>query len=64
VRGVGGSSLDLEHTVSAQGQVLWTADHRIVATSLDTHKSHAWPADLRVALNHHLETSNAHNSAA
>jgi 4-hydroxybenzoyl-CoA thioesterase len=64
VRRVGRSSLDLEHQVSAAGKVLWTARQSLVATSLETNKSQAWPDDLRAALNDHLETSNAHNSAA
>lgn len=63
VRGIGRSSLDMEHTVSARGTVLWTAEHRIVATSLDTHASVAWPDDIRAALTHHLETPHAHDPA-
>ncbi|MDL2400764.1 acyl-CoA thioesterase [Rhizobium mayense] len=63
VRGVGRSSLDLEHQVSANGQVLWTARHRVVSTSLDTHQSLAWPDDIRAALTHHLETTDAHHPA-
>ncbi|KQY13890.1 acyl-CoA thioesterase [Rhizobium sp. Root482] len=59
VRGVGRSSLDLEHEVSAAGQLLWTARHRVVATSLETHTSLAWPDDLRAALETRLETANA-----
>jgi 4-hydroxybenzoyl-CoA thioesterase len=63
VRGVGRSSLDLEHEVAAGGRVLWTARHRVVATSLETHLSHAWPDEIRAALNHHLETTDAHDPA-
>jgi 4-hydroxybenzoyl-CoA thioesterase len=63
VRAVGRSSLDLEHTVSANGATLWTARQRLVATSLETHKAQAWPDDFRAALAHHLETDNAHNPA-
>ena len=59
VRGVGRSSLDLEHEVSAAGQLLWTARHRVVATSLETHTSLAWPDDLRAALETRLETVHA-----
>lgn len=59
VRGVGRSSLDLEHEVSAAGQLLWTARHRVVATSLETHTSLAWPDDLRAALETRLETAHA-----
>lgn len=59
VRRVGRSSLDLEHKVSAAGTLLWSARHSVVATSLDTHKSLAWPDDIRAALEDCLETSDA-----
>ena len=64
VVGLGRTSLDLAHTVSARGETLFTAAHRLVATSLDTHKSCAWPDELRAALTHHLEKTNAHDPAA
>ncbi|WP_267550509.1 thioesterase family protein [Rhizobium rhizogenes] len=63
VRGIGRSSLDLEHQVSANGHVLWTAKHRVVATSLDNHQSLAWPDDIRAALTSHLEKTDAHHPA-
>jgi 4-hydroxybenzoyl-CoA thioesterase len=63
VTALGRASLDLDHSVSAQGDMLWTARQRLVATSLDTHASCAWPDDIRAALSHHLETSHAHNPA-
>ena len=47
---VGRSSLDLRHRVERAGEVLWRADQRIVATSLETHKAIAWPDDVRAAL--------------
>ncbi|WP_378941884.1 acyl-CoA thioesterase [Mesorhizobium sp. ANAO-SY3R2] len=56
---VGRSSLDLEHRVSAAGRLLWSARQSVVATSLDTHKSTAWPDDIRAALESRLETSDA-----
>ncbi len=59
VRRVGRSSLELEHKVSAAGTLLWSARHSVVATSLDTHKSLAWPDDIRAALEKRLETSDA-----
>lgn len=59
VRRVGRSSLDMQHRVSAAGTLLWSADHRIVATSTDTHKSIPWPTALRAALERHLETPDA-----
>ena len=59
VRRVGRSSLDLEHRVSAAGTLLWSARQSVVATSLDNHKSLAWPDDIRAALEHCLETADA-----
>jgi 4-hydroxybenzoyl-CoA thioesterase len=59
VKALGRSSLDLEHRVSARGETLFTADHRLVATSLESHKSAAWPEGLRLSLSHHLETEHA-----
>jgi 4-hydroxybenzoyl-CoA thioesterase len=61
---VGTTSLDLEHVVSCDGQVLWTAIHRVVATSLESHKACPWPDDIKAALIHFLEKTNAHNPAA
>jgi 4-hydroxybenzoyl-CoA thioesterase len=63
VAGLGRSSLDLAHKVSARGETLFTARHRLVATSLETHTSLAWPDDLRAALTHHLEKTDAHDPA-
>jgi 4-hydroxybenzoyl-CoA thioesterase len=60
---IGRTSLDLDHTVSTRGEVLFTASHRLVATSLDTHSSCPWPDTLRAALTHHLETDHAHDPA-
>jgi 4-hydroxybenzoyl-CoA thioesterase len=64
VRRIGRSSLDLEHRVSANGGLLWSANHRVVATSLDTNQSLAWPDDIRAALENHLEKTDAHDPAA
>lgn len=59
VMAVGGSSLSLEHEIHANGDLLWSAKHKIVATSMTTHKACAWPDDIRAALSNHLETQNA-----
>lgn len=59
VVGLGRSSLDLSHTVHAGDRRLWTARQRLVATSLDNHKSCSWPDSIRSALNSHLETTDA-----
>ncbi|PZO78058.1 MAG: 4-hydroxybenzoyl-CoA thioesterase [Mesorhizobium amorphae] len=56
VRAVGRTSLDLFHEVSHEGQLLWSAEQRLVATSLETHKSCPWPDALRQALSARIET--------
>ncbi|WP_019997436.1 acyl-CoA thioesterase [Aureimonas ureilytica] len=55
VRAVGRASLDLETVVSVRGQTIWTVKQRIVATSLENHKSHPWPDDVRAGLTRYLE---------
>lgn len=59
VKAIGNSSLDLEHRVATAGRALWNARHRLVATSLDTHKAMPWPENFRTALGQHLENDNA-----
>ena len=59
VLAVGNSSLSLEHEIYADGDLLWSAKHIIVATSMLTHKARAWPDDIRAALLTHLETIHA-----
>lgn len=56
---IGNSSMDLEHEISSSGDLLWKASHRIVATSLDTHKAVHWPDDIRAAFLPYLEKNNA-----
>lgn len=55
VRKVGGASLDLETVVSVGEHVIWTIQQRIVATSLEDHKSIRWPDDVRAGLSRYLE---------
>lgn len=55
VRAIGRASLDLETVVSVRGQTIWTVKQRIVATSLENHKSHPWPDDVRAGLTRYLE---------
>ncbi len=57
VRAIGRTSLDLETVVSVRGDTIWTVRQRIVATSLDTHKSHPWPDDVRAGLSRYLDAS-------
>ena len=47
---VGSRSLTVRHVVSRDTTLLWRATQTIVATSLDTHGSIAWPDDIRTAL--------------
>ncbi|MBP1849618.1 thioesterase family protein [Rhizobium halophytocola] len=56
VKRVGNSSLDLSHRISCKGELLWSAEQRLVATSLDTHTSCPWPDDMRKAFSSHLES--------
>ena len=63
IRALGRASLDLEHRVKSHGETLWTARQRLVATSLETHRSIPWPDPVRAALANHLETDNAHDPA-
>ena len=58
VRAIGRSSLDLETVVYVDSDVIWTVKQRIVATSLDTHKSNPWPDDIRAGLTRYLEPIN------
>ncbi|MBT9371722.1 thioesterase family protein [Rhizobium sp. CSW-27] len=55
VRAIGRASLDLETVVTVEGETIWTVRQRIVMTSLDTHKSHPWPDDVRAGLTRYLE---------
>lgn len=55
VRAIGRASLDLETIVTVRGATIWTVKQRIVATSLENHKSHPWPDDVRAGLTRYLE---------
>lgn len=55
VRAVGRASLDLETVVTVRGDIIWTIRQRIVATSLENHKSTPWPDDVRAGLTRYLE---------
>lgn len=56
---VGRASLDLRTEVSVRGELIWTVRQRIVLTSLENHKSHPWPDDIRQGLLQYLEAQNA-----
>lgn len=55
VRKIGRASLDLETVVAVRGTTIWIVKQRIVATSLETHKSHPWPDDVRAGLSRYQE---------
>jgi len=59
-----GKTVDLNHSVRRDDAVLWRAKQILVPTSLETHKSIAWPDDLRVALTSFQESSYAHHPSA
>ncbi len=59
VRAIGRASLDLETVVTVREEVIWTVRQKIVLTSLENHKSHPWPDDIREGLLQYLETKNA-----
>lgn len=60
---VGRSSLTLHHGVSRDGTPLWAATQVLVATTLETHRSIAWPDDLRAMLTRNLDPYHAHDPA-
>ena len=59
VERLGARSLDLTHQVSRDGTLLWLADQRLVAASLETRRSAPWPEAVRAAFAPYLETTNA-----
>ena len=64
VKRIGSKSVDLDHVVQREGTTLWQASQILVATSLDTHRSIAWPDDIRAALVSFQEAPHAHYPAA
>jgi 4-hydroxybenzoyl-CoA thioesterase len=63
VKSIGRKSVDLDHSVRREGNVLWQASQTLVVTSLETHRSIAWPDDLRAALVSFQEGIDAHHPA-
>jgi 4-hydroxybenzoyl-CoA thioesterase len=57
IASLGSRSLTLEYQVFRDDTLLWRATQVVVATSLDTHQSIAWPDDIRAALQSFQETS-------
>ena len=50
---LGSRSMTLEHEIFRGETRLWRATQVVVATSLDTHQSIAWPDDILAALQEH-----------
>ena len=59
VMSIGRSSVELDHQIHCGETLLWQCRQKLVATSLDTHKSCPWPDDIRAGLAAHLESSDA-----
>jgi 4-hydroxybenzoyl-CoA thioesterase len=56
VEHIGKSALMLRHRiVGPDGKLRWRARQRLVATSLDTHRSTPWPDDIRTAIHRFME---------
>lgn len=64
IQRIGGKSLDLDHAVRRDATLLWRCSQVLVATSLATHRSIAWPDDIRAALTSFQEAPDAHHPAA
>ncbi len=56
---VGNSSLTLSHVIHRGTTELWRATQVLVATSLETHRSHPWPDAVRAALTRHVDEPRA-----
>ena len=57
ISALGSRSMTLDYDVSRDGTLLWKATQVVVATSLETHKSIAWPDDMLAALRSFRESS-------
>jgi len=63
IKRIGSKSVELDHVVQRSMTTLWQCAQTLVATSLDTHRSIAWPDDLRAALVSFQEAPHAHRPA-
>jgi 4-hydroxybenzoyl-CoA thioesterase len=64
IKRIGSKSVELDHVVQRSATTLWQCAQTLVATSLDTHRSIAWPDDLRAALVSFQEAPHAHHPPA
>lgn len=55
VGAIGRSSLDLRHRICVLNKQIWTAEQKLVAMSLETHRAVSWPDDVRLALEQRTE---------
>jgi 4-hydroxybenzoyl-CoA thioesterase len=63
VKRIGSKSVELDHVVQRGATTLWQCAQTLVVTSLDSHRSIAWPDDLRAALVSFQEAPHAHRPA-
>ena len=56
IKRIGSKSVELDHVVQRGAATLWKCAQTLVVTSLDSHRSIAWPDDLRAALVSFQET--------
>ena len=63
VKRIGSKSVVLDHIVQRGTTTLWQCAQTLVATSLESHRSIAWPDDLRAALVKFQEDPHAHHPA-
>ena len=63
IKRIGSKSVELEHVVQRGATTLWQCAQTLVVTSLDNHRSIAWPDDLRTALVSFQEAPHAHRTA-
>lgn len=64
VKRIGSKSVELDHVVQRGATTLWQCAQTLVVTSLETHRSIAWPDDLRAALVSFQEAPHAHHPSA
>lgn len=64
IKRIGSKSVELEHVVQRGATTLWQCAQTLVVTSLDSHRSIAWPDDLRAALVSFQEAPHAYHPSA
>ena len=64
IKRIGSKSVELDHVVQRGMTTLWQCAQTLVATSLESHRSIAWPDDLRTALLKFQEAPHGHHPPA